>query len=75
MSHRRKHAKKVFEETIVRPEEGQEIAAVLENRGNRHLVERPCGTTVLCSLPRKFDKLIWIKKGRYVFSKTKKLLY
>ena len=39
---------------------------VLESKGNNlHLVEEESGHKTLCSMPPKFRKNVWIKRGEY----------
>ncbi|KAK6625952.1 hypothetical protein RUM43_006251 [Polyplax serrata] len=49
------------------PGENQQIVKVLESRGNNlHEVQSSDLTTFLVSMPNKFRKNIWIKKGDYI---------
>jgi len=54
-------------EDFPEPSEGQHIARVREPRGtNIHLVETADHCEVLCRLPAKFQKKVWIARGNYV---------
>ena len=49
------------------PTESEKIVKVLGNRGdNTFEVQTETGEKVLARLPKKFNKLIWIKTGDYV---------
>uniref|UniRef100_A0A023FH58 Probable RNA-binding protein EIF1AD n=1 Tax=Amblyomma cajennense TaxID=34607 RepID=A0A023FH58_AMBCJ len=62
-----KHVTKEVLEDYVLPKENQQIVRVLSGRGNNlHAVEDPSGTTYLVSMPVKFRKNIWIKRGDFV---------
>uniref|UniRef100_A0A8C6VFU9 Probable RNA-binding protein EIF1AD n=1 Tax=Naja naja TaxID=35670 RepID=A0A8C6VFU9_NAJNA len=64
---KRKHVvKEVLEEYVV-PSERQQIVRVLGTPGNNlHEVETPEGTRFLVSMPTKFRKNIWIKRGEWL---------
>uniref|UniRef100_A0A8C6VJG9 Probable RNA-binding protein EIF1AD n=1 Tax=Naja naja TaxID=35670 RepID=A0A8C6VJG9_NAJNA len=64
---KRKHVvKEVLEEYVV-PSERQQIVRVLGTPGNNlHEVETPEGTRFLVSMPTKFRKNIWIKRGDFL---------
>jgi len=66
MSHSRKHITDSLQNfPIPTPEE--QIVRVLELRGSNICeVEHTNGDRVLCTIPKKFHKLIWIKKGNYL---------
>ncbi|XP_065307061.1 probable RNA-binding protein EIF1AD [Dermacentor albipictus] len=62
-----KHVTKEVLEDYVLPKENQQIVRVLCGRGNNlHEVEEPSGNTYLVSMPVKFRKNIWIKRGDFV---------
>uniref|UniRef100_A0A6M2E3Y3 Probable RNA-binding protein EIF1AD n=1 Tax=Amblyomma tuberculatum TaxID=48802 RepID=A0A6M2E3Y3_9ACAR len=62
-----KHVTKEVLEEYVLPKENQQIVRVLGGRGNNlHEVEDPSDTTYLVSMPVKFRKNIWIKRGDFV---------
>ncbi|KAK8781768.1 putative RNA-binding protein EIF1AD [Amblyomma americanum] len=62
-----KHVTKEVLEEYVLPKENQQIVRVLGGRGNNlHEVEDPSGTNYLVSMPVKFRKNIWIKRGDFV---------
>ncbi|XP_070576797.1 LOW QUALITY PROTEIN: probable RNA-binding protein EIF1AD [Ptychodera flava] len=64
---KRKH---VFGEVLgdyILPEETQQIVKIAAPRGNNlHEVETPNGEKYLASMPRKFRKNVWIKRGDFV---------
>ncbi|XP_063172640.1 probable RNA-binding protein EIF1AD [Candoia aspera] len=64
---KRKHVvKEVLEEYVV-PSEKQQIVRVLGTPGNNlHEVETPEGERFLVSMPTKFRKNIWIKRGDFL---------
>nr|XP_060613828.1 probable RNA-binding protein EIF1AD [Anolis sagrei ordinatus] len=64
---KRKHVvKEVLEEYVV-PSERQQVVRVLGTPGNNlHEVETPEGTRFLASMPTKFRKNIWIKRGDFL---------
>lgn len=64
---KRKHvAREVLDEYVV-PGENQRIVKILGGRGNNlHEAESPDGQTFLVSMPTKFRKNVWIKRGDYV---------
>uniref|UniRef100_A0A2D4H0E2 Probable RNA-binding protein EIF1AD n=1 Tax=Micrurus corallinus TaxID=54390 RepID=A0A2D4H0E2_MICCO len=64
---KRKHVvKEVLEEYVV-PSERQQIVRVLGTPGNNlHEVETPEGKRFLVSMPNKFRKNIWIKRGDFL---------
>lgn len=62
-----KHVTKEVLEEYVLPKENQQIVRVLAGRGNNlHEVEEPSGASYLVSMPVKFRKNIWIKRGDFV---------
>jgi len=64
MSHSRKHLKEEVW-TIPKLEENQKIVKINEVRGNNCEVEYPNGTKIVCLIPAKFRKAVWIKRGSY----------
>ncbi|CAH2088261.1 unnamed protein product [Euphydryas editha] len=49
------------------PKENQSIVKVLKSRGNNlHEVTTPTGEEYLVSMPTKFRKNIWVKRGDYI---------
>ncbi|XP_070807436.1 probable RNA-binding protein EIF1AD isoform X1 [Pituophis catenifer annectens] len=64
---KRKHVvKEVLEEYVI-PSERQQIVRVLGTPGNNlHEVETPEGMRFLVSMPNKFRKNIWIKRGDFL---------
>jgi len=64
---KRKHvAKEVLDDYVV-PDPNQQIVKILGSRGNNlHEVETSDGTKFLVSMPSKFRKSVWIKRGDFV---------
>ncbi|KAK2584643.1 hypothetical protein KPH14_006991 [Odynerus spinipes] len=63
---KRKHVVKEVEDLSV-PTESQSIVQVLESRGNNlHEVINSAGEQYLVSMPVKFRRNIWIKRGDFV---------
>ncbi|XP_068681921.1 probable RNA-binding protein EIF1AD isoform X1 [Montipora foliosa] len=64
---KRKHvAKEVLEDYVV-PDPNQQIVKVVSSRGNNlHEIETPDGNKFLVSMPSKFRKSVWIKRGDFV---------
>ncbi|KAI5632035.1 translation initiation factor 1A / IF-1 domain-containing protein [Phthorimaea operculella] len=49
------------------PKENQSIVKVLKSKGNNlHEVTTPSGEEYLVSMPTKFRKNIWVKRGDYI---------
>lgn len=49
------------------PEDDEEIVKIVASRGNNlHEVENASGSTFLVSMPTKFRKNIWVKRGDFV---------
>ncbi|CAH0664160.1 unnamed protein product [Spodoptera exigua] len=49
------------------PKENQSIVKVLKSKGNNlHAVITPMGEEYLVSMPTKFRKNIWVKRGTYI---------
>lgn len=64
---KRKHvARELLEEDVV-PKESQQIVKVAAGRGNNlHEVETINGERFLASMPTKFRKNVWIKRGDFL---------
>ncbi|XP_076025844.1 putative RNA-binding protein EIF1AD [Genypterus blacodes] len=64
---KRKHVVKEVLGEFVTPTENQQIVKVIGSRGNNlHETVTAQGETFLVSMPTKFRKNIWIKRGDYV---------
>lgn len=64
---KRKHVVQEVLGECVNPTENQQIVKVIGSRGNNlHEVVTDQGETFLVSMPPKFRKNIWIKRGDYV---------
>ncbi|KAK2849488.1 hypothetical protein Q5P01_009322 [Channa striata] len=64
---KRKHVVKEVLGDFVTPTETQQIVKVISSRGNNlHETVTAQGETFLVSMPTKFRKNIWIKRGDYV---------
>lgn len=65
---KRKHVtKESQEECLTVPEESQSIVQVIESKGNNlHEVMESTGAQYLVSMPGKFRRNIWVKRGNYV---------
>ncbi|XP_017275168.1 probable RNA-binding protein EIF1AD [Kryptolebias marmoratus] len=64
---KRKHVVKEVLEDFVTPTENQQIVKISGSRGNNlHEAITAQGETFLVSMPTKFRKNIWIKRGDYV---------
>lgn len=65
---KRKHVmKEVLEDDFSLPTSEQEIVRVLESRGNNlHQVESADKNTFLISMPTKFRRTVWVKRGDYI---------
>uniref|UniRef100_V5HM78 Probable RNA-binding protein EIF1AD n=1 Tax=Ixodes ricinus TaxID=34613 RepID=V5HM78_IXORI len=62
-----KHVTKEVLEDYVLPTDNQQIVRILSGKGNNlHEVEDPSGSTYLVSMPTKFRKNIWVKRGDFV---------
>jgi len=67
MSHSRKHVTSEALESFPVPEGDQKIVRVTGIRGSNIVeVEYPDGGRILCLLPAKFKKRIWIKRGNFL---------
>lgn len=63
---KRKHVVKEVEDFCV-PTESQSIVRIVESRGNNlHEVIDPVGDQYLVSMPTKFRRNIWVKRGDFV---------
>lgn len=57
----------VLQDDFSLPKENQDIVKVISSRGNNlHEVETPQGETYLVSMPTKFRKNIWVKRGNFI---------
>ncbi|XP_062510899.1 probable RNA-binding protein EIF1AD [Corticium candelabrum] len=64
---KKKYVSKEVLEDYVEPEGEQRIAQVLNGRGNNlHEVQLTTGEKFLVSMPTKFRRNVWIKRGDYV---------
>ena len=65
---KRKHVyNEMLQSDFKLPAANQEIAKILAGRGNNlHEVETEGGETFLVSMPVKFRKNVWVKRGDYV---------
>jgi len=64
---KRKHVTREVEQDFNLPEAAQIIVKVVAGRGNNlHEVEDHTGDTFLVSMPNKFRKNVWIKRGDFV---------
>lgn len=64
---KRKHVVKEVLGDFVTPTENQQIVKIIGSRGNNlHETVTAQGETFLVSMPTKFRKNIWIKRGDYV---------
>lgn len=64
---KRKHVTREVEQEFNLPEGDQIIVKVVAGRGNNlHEVEDSTGNTFLVSMPNKFRKNVWIKRGDFV---------
>lgn len=62
-----KHVQKEVLEEFSIPEEPQRIVKVISGRGNNlHEVETEAGERFLASMPTKFRKNVWVKRGDFV---------
>nr|CAG4650659.1 EOG090X0KPP [Sida crystallina] len=66
---KRKHVTKEVMDDFILPNEKQSIVKVLAGRGNNlHEVEDQDGQVFLVSMPTKFRKNVWIKRGDFVLT-------
>ncbi|XP_003385062.1 PREDICTED: probable RNA-binding protein EIF1AD [Amphimedon queenslandica] len=64
---KRKHVTKEVLEELVEPEGDQFIVKIQGGRGNNlHEAESPDGQKFLVSMPTKFRRNVWIKRGDFV---------
>lgn len=64
---KKKHVTREVLEDFPEPIKDQFIVRIFGPRGNNlHEVERVDGTRFLCSMPTKFRKNVWIKRGGFV---------
>lgn len=65
---KRKHVLlEVLQDDFSNPTADQQIVKVLSSRGNNlHEIQAPDGSTFLVSMPTKFRRNVWIKRGDYV---------
>ncbi|KAG7176930.1 probable RNA-binding protein EIF1AD [Homarus americanus] len=64
---KKKHVERELYEDFSLPEEHQSIVRVVRPRGNNlHQVTTTKGEEFLASMPHKFRKHVWIKRGDYV---------
>ncbi|KAF5308309.1 hypothetical protein FQR65_LT06302 [Abscondita terminalis] len=65
---KRKHVlMEVMQDDFSPPTEHQQIVKVISSKGNNlHEVESTEGTTFLVSMPTKFRKNVWVKRGDFV---------
>jgi probable RNA-binding protein EIF1AD len=68
---KRKHVVREVEVEFVLPDEGEEIVKVIAGRGNNlHEVQDKNGYNFLVSMPSKFRRNVWIKRGDFVIVST-----
>lgn len=57
----------VLQDDFSHPNDDQQIVRVVSSRGNNlHEVETPDGSKFLVSMPTKFRKNVWVKRGSYI---------
>ncbi|KAK0409971.1 hypothetical protein QR680_004871 [Steinernema hermaphroditum] len=65
---KRRFVTKQLESELLLPGENELVAQVIAARGNNlHEVEDAIGEKYLVSMPSKFRKSVWIKRGQFVF--------
>jgi len=67
-STKRKHVtKELLEDNFELPKENQKIVRIVAGRGNNlhQVIEADEKTTYLVSMPNKFRKNVWVKRGNY----------
>ena len=67
-STKRKHVtKELLEDNFELPRENQKIVRIVAGRGNNlhQVIEADEKTTYLVSMPNKFRKNVWVKRGNY----------
>ena len=63
---KRKHVAKEIQDLTI-PTETQLIVRIIQSRGNNlHEVVDPTGSQYLVSMPTKFRRNIWVKRGDFV---------
>ncbi|XP_071551476.1 probable RNA-binding protein EIF1AD [Panulirus ornatus] len=68
---KKKHVERELWEDFSLPEEHQSIVRVVRPRGNNlHQVTTADGEEFLASMPHKFRKHVWIKRGDYVVTEA-----
>eukprot|EP00730_Choanoeca_flexa_P001987 TRINITY_DN10869_c0_g2_i1.p1 TRINITY_DN10869_c0_g2~~TRINITY_DN10869_c0_g2_i1.p1 ORF type:complete len:149 (+),score=43.41 TRINITY_DN10869_c0_g2_i1:71-517(+) len=66
---KRKYVARELDNEFPEPTEDQTIVKVIAPRGNNlHEAEWPTGETHLISMPPKFRKHVWIKRGMFVIA-------
>lgn len=65
---KRKHVhNEILQDEMTKPTEKQQIVKVINSRGNNlHEVEASDSSTFLVSMPTKFRKNVWVKKGDFI---------
>jgi len=67
---KRKHVTRDVVQNFTLPQDDETIVQVVAGRGNNlHEVRRDTGETFLVSMPTKFRKNVWIKRGDFVVVK------
>jgi len=67
---KRKHVTRDVVQNFTLPQDDETIVQVVAGRGNNlHEVRRHSGETFLVSMPTKFRKNVWIKRGDFVVVK------
>ena len=67
-STKRKHVtKELLDDNFELPKENQKIVRIVAGRGNNlhQVIEADEKTTYLVSMPNKFRKNVWVKRGNY----------
>lgn len=61
----------VVQDDFSHPTETQSIVKILSSKGNNlHEVENPDGSVFLVSMPTKFRKNVWVKRGDFVLMES-----
>ena len=64
---KRKHVQREVREEYPLPEKGDQVVRVVSGRGNNlHEVEDCLGHSFLVSMPTKFRRSVWIKRGSFL---------
>merc|ERR1712038_564721 len=67
---KRKHVTRDVVQNFALPQDDESIVQVVAGRGNNlHEVKTQTGETFLVSMPTKFRKNVWIKRGDFVVAK------